>query len=226
MKKVEFIKICGLTRLEDAKLAAANGADAVGFVAYRKSPRAVSPHAVRAILDKLTTNPDLKKVGVFVNADIDEIDSYLQFGLDTIQLHGDESAGFARECANLKSPTTGKSPEIWKAFSPTSRRNVETFFDFPADKFLVDAFKKGMRGGTGEVMNLELARFAVSVLPKPVILAGGLSPANIAAVLEEVSPYGVDINSGVETSPGIKDHALMLQITGVIRGPSEGDLAP
>lgn len=205
-----FIKICGITRVEDARFAGENGADAIGFIAYAKSPRFVSPETVRTILSELTEGrSDFRKVGVFVNAGIEEVESYLQAGLDTLQLHGDESAEFARKCAVLTSPATGRPPEIWKAFSPIDHVAVNKYRGFPADKFLVDSFKKGMRGGTGTVMDVDVAKFAVDTLPKPVILAGGLSPDNAGKIVEKVRPYGIDVNSGVETTPGVKDEKLM-----------------
>ena len=218
MKNGLFVKICGITRAVDAKLAVDLGADAVGFISYRKSPRTIHPERVSEILAALPENYDFKKVGVFVNAELEEIESYLQAGLDTLQLHGDESADFARNCAELKT-REGNPPEIWKAFSPTTRSEIEACQMFPADKFLLDAFKKGMRGGTGKVMDLNLAEFAVSTLPKPVILAGGVSPANLAEIVERVHPYGVDANSGVETSPGVKDEKKverLLEIAGTL----------
>lgn len=212
MKTVRFIKVCGITRLTDAKFAVANGADAIGFISYAKSPRAVSPETVNEIISNLATDSPFQKTGVFVNAQIDEIATYLQAGIDTIQLHGDESAEFAAECAALSIAASTRRPEIWKVISPTKESDIEKYQNFPADKFLLDTFKKGIRGGTGIVMDLKLAKFAVATLRKPVILAGGISPANFADISMNVKPYGIDVNSGVESSPGVKDHSLMRQI--------------
>jgi phosphoribosylanthranilate isomerase len=211
-----FIKICGVTRVVDAKFAVANSVDAVGFISYPKSPRAVSPETVRKILLSLPVNDrSFQKVGVFVNARIDEIRAYLNVGIDTIQLHGDESAEFAEQCATLHLPGSTRQPEIWKVISPVDKNDILRFKDFPADKFLLDTFKKGMRGGTGVVMDLKLAKFAVETLRKPVILAGGISPANFTEIVSKVTPYGIDVNSGVESHPGVKDHALMRRILSV-----------
>ena len=212
---MRFIKICGMARVADARFAVANGADAIGFISYAKSPRAVTAETVREILSNLPVDNSCRKVGVFVNARLDEVNSYLQTGLDTIQLHGDESAEFAEECAALTLSDSDSRPEIWKVISPASKQDIVECQDFPADKFLLDTFKKGQRGGTGIVMDLDLAKFAVSTLGKPVILAGGLSPANFADIAERVNPYGMDFNSGVESSPGVKEHSLMRQILSV-----------
>jgi len=204
-----------MTRLDDAELAVVNNADAIGFISYAKSPRAVSPETVDEIISNLSSDNPFQKVGVFVNAKIDEISTYIQMGIDTIQLHGDESAEFANKCASLRLSDSSHRPEIWKVISPVNENDIEKFYDYPADKFLLDTFKKGMRGGTGVVMDLKLAKFAVAALRKPVILAGGISPANFAEIAAEVKPYGIDVNSGVESRPGVKDHALMRRILSV-----------
>jgi phosphoribosylanthranilate isomerase len=217
MKTPNLVKICGLTRSADANFAVSGGADALGFISYDKSPRFIPPEMVRKILSELGGRSGFRKVGVFVNAGIKMVDDYLQAGLDTLQLHGDESAEFALECAELISPSTATRPEIWKAFSPTSRDDVEKYRAFPADKFLLDAFKKGMRGGTGTVMDLDLAKFAVDILPKPVILAGGISPENVEEIVERVAPFGIDVNSGVEKAPGVKDEELIRRLFALTR---------
>lgn len=195
MNQKPFIKICGITRLEDAQHAVNSGADAVGFIAYEKSPRFTTAANVQAICRKLPE--DTKKVGVFVDADLDIIKGYLAAGINTIQLHGSEDAKFAEICSGIA--------ETWKAIKPTTTEEITSFIDFPVDKFLIDAFHQELQGGTGLTVDRELAQTAVSELTAPVILAGGLNPANFAEILEAVQPFGLDFNSGLEISPGIKD---------------------
>ena len=197
-----FIKICGIRSLEDAKFAISAGADAIGFITYPKSPRFITAKAVKEICDELTS-ADVQKVGVFVDTDLEIIHAYRNAGINTIQLHGNETAEFAKQLPNL---------EIWKAIKPKLNADILRYVEFPAQKFLLDAFHKTMPGGTGITVDRKLAKFAVSTLPAPVILAGGINPANFAEILEEIQPYGMDINSGVEKSPGIKDHQKIQEI--------------
>jgi phosphoribosylanthranilate isomerase len=159
------------------------------------------PEAVGKILRDFPAA--LKKAAVFVNADTDAIGKYIDSGVDTIQLHGDENADFAEK---LKK---GFGLEIWKALRPRSKEEVDSFRSFPADKFLLDAFSASARGGTGKTADWKLAAYAVETLNAPVILAGGLKLANISEALSVVSPFGVDLSSGVEKSPGIKDEKLI-----------------
>ncbi len=191
-----FVKICGITRLEDALFAAASGADAIGFIAYPKSPRYVPPEKVLQIIGSLKAG--IRRVAVFVNPGLDEISAYLAAGADVVQLHGDETAEFAEHAANFA--------EVWKAIRPKTRDDVLKFMDFPASRFLVDSFHEKEYGGTGIVADWDLAKFAVETLKSPVILAGGINPENVAAALKAVHPSGMDLSSGVESSPGIKDH--------------------
>ncbi len=199
-----FIKICGMTMLEDALFAISSGVDAVGFVAYPPSQRHVSPAEVAGIIHGLGSPRQL--VGVFVNARMDTIKEYLDAGIDTIQLHGDEPADFAEDCRSFG--------EVWKAIRAGSREHVSSHKDYPCDKFLIDAFDETLPGGTGLQVARDIAKFAVETLPRPVILAGGLTPANFASVAEEVRPFGMDFNSGVESSPGVKDHSLIKKLFG------------
>ena len=198
-----FIKICGITSLEDAKFAAESGADAVGFIAYEKSPRFISPQQVREIVCRLD-NFNLKRVGVFVNATSGQIEQYINAGIDTVQLHGNESALFAAKCAELA--------EVWKVIKPQSEEDIAKFAHFPVNRFLLDTFHKELAGGTGITIDTELAKFAVGHLPKPVILAGGLSPENCPEIIRKTAPAGIDVNSGVEHAPGIKDHTLIQKL--------------
>ena len=190
-----FVKICGITRLEDAMFATANGAGAVGFIAYPKSPRYVTPEQVSRIAGSLKAG--IRKVAVFVNPGLDEINAYIAAGADVIQLHGDETAEFAEKIAEFA--------EVWKALRLKTEDEALNFRKFPASKFLLDAFSEKEYGGTGRKADWNIAKFAVETSSVPIILAGGLNPANIAEAVNSVNPFGVDISSGVESSPGIKD---------------------
>ncbi len=197
-----FVKICGITRAEDALAAIGCGADAIGFIAYPKSKRFIPPGKVSLISQSLKT--EISKVAVFVNPSRDDIEKYVSAGADVVQLHGDETADFAENVA--------KSAEVWKAIRPRSKDDILKYKGFPAAKFLIDAAGGTEYGGTGRKSDWELAKFAVEILGAPVILAGGLNPANIAEAISSVEPFGVDLSSGVESSPGIKDHAKLKDV--------------
>lgn len=208
MKKRPFIKICGIARIEDAEFAITSGADAVGFIAYPKSPRFISSGKTEEICKKIS-NCQIKKVGVFVDADLKTVKEYVDAGINTIQLHGNENADFATNCTKLA--------EVWKAIQPECNDQIIKYLDFPSQKFLIDAFHRELPGGTGLTVNRDLAKFAVAKLPAPVILAGGINPANFADIFNDLQPYGMDINSGVEISPGIKDHDKISRLFEIIR---------
>jgi len=193
-----FIKICGITCRDDARFAILNGTDAIGFIAYPESPRYIKPEQVAEICHGLTSlDKAIRKVGVFVNADEAEIQAYLAAGIDVIQLHGDESVQCAINLSHFA--------EIWRAVRPQQETDLLKHRDFPADKFLIDAFHPVQPGGTGCIADWGLARYAVQNLPAPVILAGGLNPKNLNAGVNQVQPYGIDVSSGVELKPGKKD---------------------
>ncbi|MBN1865457.1 MAG: phosphoribosylanthranilate isomerase [Victivallales bacterium] len=205
-----FIKICGITRREDAEFAISSGTDALGFIAYPPSPRYISPDNVARIIGKLVDKKQC--VGVFVNAAINTVREYMDAGIDTVQLHGDESEEFAENCSGMA--------EVWKAIRARSRSQIASLVHYPCDKFLVDAFDESLHGGTGQGVDGDIAKFAVTTLPRPVILAGGLNPANFANAAAAIRPFGLDFNSGVESSPGVKDHALIAKLFSAVRSPS------
>ncbi len=194
-----FIKICGITRFQDALKAVELGADALGFIAYPHSPRYVSPETAAKIIAELQGVRDVRKVLVCVDAAPEQISAYIACGIDTVQLHGSENADFAKKVGQL-------APHVWKALRPRSKDDVLAVRDYPCEALLVDAFSEKMPGGTGKRCDWELAKLAKSVLGCNVILAGGLSPENIPEAVAKVRPWGIDVNSGVESSPGIKDH--------------------
>ena len=203
MKNKPFVKICGITRQSDLKCVVKSGADAVGFIAFPKSPRYTSPEEVKFILNKVDTK-DCLKVAVFVNEDLDEIQEYLKMGIDIVQLHGDETADFA----------SAIDSEVWRAIRLREEAQMETFKDYPCSKFLIDSFVKdsAIPGGTGHVANWELAQKFVQAVDKDVLLAGGITRKNFAEALQEVKPFGLDLSSGVEKSPGIKDQKKVIEL--------------
>jgi phosphoribosylanthranilate isomerase len=197
------IKICGITRSEDALLALQLGAWALGFIFYAKSPRYIEPTAVKKILDELQSR-GLKPehaVGVFVNASAHEIrQTVASSGIDTIQLHGDETADF---CAELK------DLHLWKAFR---LQKAEQLLELPhyeklVQALLFDAAVPGQFGGTGHTTDWNLVAGIRS--PLPVILSGGLHPGNIKSALARVPAHAYDLSSGVESEPGMKDHTKL-----------------
>lgn len=191
------IKICGITNVEDAKVAVAAGADALGFVMYRKSPRFVEAAIVRRIVAGLP--PFVLPVGVFVNEEPGLVRSLLDdCGLALAQLHGDETALY---CQDLGRP-------VLKALRLKDRGTFLALAEFQGRAnvrgVLIDAFSNQAYGGTGQTVDWGLAQEVAQ--STPIVLAGGLTPANVAEAIACVHPYGIDVSSGVERSPGKKDH--------------------
>lgn len=194
------IKMCGTTSIEDAHKAVELGVDALGFIFVNTSDRFIDVEKAREITRSLP--PFVNKVGVFVNEGITEIEEIVDYlGLDAIQLHGEEEPDF---CENIVRAVP--SCTVLKAFRVGDHSRQEDFIPYHSyvNGFVLDTYVKDKEGGTG-------LSFDWSILPKlnlqrPYILAGGLNPENIAEALKETSPFGVDVNSGVESSPGVKDH--------------------
>jgi phosphoribosylanthranilate isomerase len=194
------IKFCGITRLEDAREAARLGAWAIGLNHWDPGPRRVDPAVAVEIAAELRRR--LEVVGVFVNAPLDEIARAVEDeGLTMVQLHGDEGAAFCREVARR----TGC--RVIKAMRVRSGADVRAAEAFRTDYHLLDAHRAGSPGGTGESFDWELLAARRSTVP--LILAGGLDPDNVAEAIGVARPFAVDVASGVESAPGIKDHALM-----------------
>ncbi|OGV48754.1 MAG: hypothetical protein A2X49_03895 [Lentisphaerae bacterium GWF2_52_8] len=206
-----FIKICGLTREDDLLAALDAGVEALGFVAYSKSARFVPPSLLSRLLKDVPVPPGVRKVGVFVDASKAEIGEYLDAGIDIIQLHGEEDADFA---ASLRSIA---GAEVWRALRPRTVAEIEALRNFPADKFVLDAFVADKPGGTGRIADWPLAILAARVLPGSLLLAGGLNPDNVGAGISQVKPFGVDVSSGVESSPGKKDSRLITAFVNACR---------
>ena len=193
------VKICGITRPEDAALAGELGADAIGFVLWPASPRAVNVEQASAIA---TPGAFAARVGVFVNASASEVaEAVRRARLSAVQLHGDENvADYARVGAPLiKAVTLAGSEDVAKALALPSEVTV-----------LVDATDTRKRGGTGQLADWLLAK-AVSDA-RPVILAGGLSATNVGDAIRAVRPWGVDLSSGVEQAPGVKSPERMREL--------------
>ncbi len=189
------VKICGITNMDDAAAAASFGADALGFIFWEKSPRNVNAEAASRIISELP--PFIAKVGVFVNETVDNIRRTSEIGLDCVQLHGDESIEFAsrvREATGLN---------IIKAVRVKEARDIVGIERYAASAYLLDTFKPGARGGTGEVFDWDIAIEAKG--KGRIILSGGLNPDNVADAVKRVKPYAVDVGSGVELRPGKKD---------------------
>ncbi|HSI79276.1 MAG TPA: phosphoribosylanthranilate isomerase [Solirubrobacterales bacterium] len=194
------IKICGITRVEDAREAVRLGAWAVGLNHWDGSPRRCDPGVAVEIAAELRRRVEV--VGVFVNAGLDELAAAAEDeSLTMLQLHGDEGPAFCREA------TRRTGLKVIKALRVRSAADVQAAETYRTDYHLLDAHRAGVPGGTGESFDWELVAGRRSSVP--MILAGGLEPGNVAAAIEVASPFAVDVASGVEAEPGVKDHALM-----------------
>ncbi|PKN71615.1 MAG: phosphoribosylanthranilate isomerase [Deltaproteobacteria bacterium HGW-Deltaproteobacteria-12] len=199
------IKICGITNAEDALCAAGCGADALGFIFYRKSPRYISPIQARQIIRKLPAG--IARIGVFVNESAAEVKRIYELcNLDFIQLHGDESAEY---CSCF-------APEMLiKAVALHEEHDLQKSLNYHVAALLVDSRRGGLYGGTGRKANWDLALRIKN--KKPLILSGGLNEENIKAALEKVAPQALDINSGVEIKPGRKDHKKIARLCKIVQ---------
>lgn len=209
------IKICGLTNLEDAQVAVDAGADLLGFIFYEKSPRYVDPRTVADIVStiKRAVRPPLC-VGVFVNARPEQIaETLARCGLDLAQLHGEEDPATLAVLAGrafkaLRPRTVAEAEEAAGRFSPYSPE--------AGPDILLDAWHPALRGGSGETGDWQLAAGLASQCR--VLLAGGLTSANVTDAICQVAPWGVDVASGVEASPGRKDHERVREFVAAVNG--------
>jgi phosphoribosylanthranilate isomerase len=187
------VKICGITRLEDALVAAGEGAHAIGLVFYRPSPRYIEPDAAAAIVRALP--PFVTPVGLFVDAHEEQVRSIAsRSGVRLLQFHGSESPAF---CARFDLP-------YMKAVRVRAEVDLLQYANAfrSAKALLLDAFQEGLHGGTGAVFDWNLIP---PELPLPVVLSGGLTPGNVGEAIRRVRPYAVDVSSGVEAAKGVKD---------------------
>lgn len=199
------VKICGITSLEDALAAVEARADALGFVFVEKSPRCVSPQKAAAII--ATLPPFVQTVGLFVDDDPERINWTADFcGLDVIQLHGEESPDFCTEIRR----------RIIKVFRVKDAASLSSLARYQVAGYLLDAWSPDAHGGTGTTFDWSLARELTG--SRPIILAGGLSPDNVREAIDIVRPYGVDVSSGVESSPGKKDLEKVRKFIAEVKG--------
>ncbi len=196
------VKVCGITRQKDAAYACELGADAIGLIFYPKSPRNIDIDAAAAIAKTL---PDhVARVGVFVNPELDVLRRHIDYvGLDVVQVHGDHDWEMLRFVGALRLvPAIQAGDAMQLADLEIAGRQSAAL--------LLDAHKSGQYGGTGHRTNWDLARNAVEKYR--IILAGGIGPENAREAIEYVNPYAIDVNSGVEENPGIKDHQKLAHL--------------
>lgn len=200
MQRRTRVKVCGTTTIHDARAAIDCGVDALGFIFVESSPRFISPEKAREIAVELP--PFVHLVGVFLDQDPIEIKEITRFcNLTAIQLHGKETPEYCQTLRKAASPCA-----LIKAFRVGSDSTADDFKQYGdcVDGYLLDTYVKGQEGGTGEVFDWSVIESLK--LDRPFMLAGGLTPENVEAAVTSVRPYGIDVNSGVEKEPGVKDH--------------------
>jgi phosphoribosylanthranilate isomerase len=201
------IKICGITNLDDALFAAEQGVDALGFNFYKKSPRCIDPEKAAEIISQLP--PFIMPVGIFVNEREERIrEIQQQTCIQAVQLHGDESPEFCQRFGG----------RVIKAFQVKDKESLKAMVHYHVGAFLLDSYRDGVRGGTGTTFDWHLAVVAKTF--GKVILAGGLTPENVAEAVKLVQPYGVDVAGGVERDKGVKDHAMIKKFITEVRRAS------
>lgn len=210
-----LIKVCGITNIDDALACAKLGADMLGFIFADASPRRVDVETAAGIIEAVRTtqpptpNPHPLSVGVFTEQSQDIPRIADRCGLDLIQLHGSQSDEFAK---GIGGDRVIRVSRVKDEFS------IDYLAEYPsAAYYLLDTYKKGVAGGTGETFDWSLAILARSLLKKPIILSGGLSPGNVFNAVRSVRPCGVDVSSGVEASPGRKDIAKVKEFIDHVR---------
>ncbi|PKN25872.1 MAG: phosphoribosylanthranilate isomerase [Deltaproteobacteria bacterium HGW-Deltaproteobacteria-21] len=204
------VKICGITNLDDALAACDCGAEALGFIFFKSSPRYVSPEEAGDIIAKLPGG--VAKVGVFVNEEPAVVKSiYDSCGLGMIQIHGNESVEYCRGFS---------SHLLIKALNPWASKSFPELDEWTPHAFLVDSGDAVKYGGTGDLSDWEFAKDLARRYP--VILAGGLNPKNVGRAIRTVSPAAVDVGSGVEREPGKKDHGKIRSFIERVRAAGSG----
>jgi phosphoribosylanthranilate isomerase len=204
MKVRTRIKICGITRVEDARAAAACGADAIGLIYYRPSPRCVTPQQARAIAESLPAF--VTPVAVFVNPSRQEVEEAIRAGAGMLQFHGDETpefcSGFDRPY--IKAARIRPGLDLLEYLSPHAS----------ARAWMLDAYHEDLWGGTGGAFDWSLVPARTA---RPIILSGGLTAANVADAVRRVRPYGVDVSTGVESAKGVKDAGRIAEFIAGVR---------
>ncbi|MBF0541933.1 MAG: phosphoribosylanthranilate isomerase [Nitrospirae bacterium] len=202
------VKICGITSLNDALACVKYGADAIGFILYNKSPRYITPEKIAHIIKRLP--PFIQTVGVFVNVEPDIIKGILRdTGLNIAQLHGDETPDICE-----------LFPRVIKAFRVRDIADIEDISKYRASAFLLDTYSVNAYGGTGKKFDWDIVEEAKGF--GNVIVAGGLTPENVSDVIFQVNPYGVDVSTGVEESPGVKDHGRIKEFIEQVKTKYKG----
>jgi phosphoribosylanthranilate isomerase len=203
------VKICGVTSVADALMAAEAGADLIGLMFYDGSPRHIT--LATAVEISRALPPFVLRVGVFVNPEEAQVTRAIaECGLNLLQFHGDEDSDFCTQFGLM-------SLKAIRVRDPESLKQLE---DFHTDAFLLDAYSKSGLGGTGEKFNWELA-VAAQKFGKPIFLAGGLTPENVADAVKKVNPFAVDVSSGVEFAPGKKEEAKVRAFVQAVRAAAE-----
>lgn len=207
------IKICGIRRHQDIEYVNEFLPDYIGFI-FAKSKRQIT--STECLVLKKELDPSIKTVGVFVNESLEKvISTTLVANLDVIQLHGDETKEYILDLKNkLKNSPSLKDTLVWKAIRVKGKKDIISGDKLPVDCLLLDSFSKQSYGGTGKTIDLDIIKS--STIKNQFFLAGGLNIDNILNTLSEVSPYGVDISSGVETD-GFKDRNKIEKIINCIR---------
>jgi len=204
------VKICGITNVEDALVAVEAGADALGFIFYEQSPRFVTTETAASIAQEISR--PVARVGVFVNAPVETVlEAMSRCHLSLLQFHGDETPEFCLQFGLMS----------MKAFRVRDESVLAELKRFPTDAWLLDAYSPAGLGGTGETFNWDLA-IRAKQLGRPIFLAGGLTVENVAEAVARVRPFGVDVSSGVEASPGRKDHAKVRAFIKAARSAAVG----
>ena len=199
------VKICGITSVADALAAAGTGADMIGLMFYEGSPRHVT--VAQAAEISLALPPFVLRVGVFVNPDETLVTRAIaECGLSLLQFHGDEDSDFCTQFGLMS----------MKALRVRDAESLNLMENYHTDAFLLDAYSQAGMGGTGEKFNWDLA-VAAQKYGKPIFLAGGLTPENVADAVKQVRPFAVDVSSGVESAPGKKDAAKVRDFIAAVR---------
>ncbi len=201
------IKVCGITNHDDALFAAECGVDALGFNFYRKSPRYIAPEKAAEIINQLP--PFVVPVAIFVNEREEKIRNIMfTTGIKVLQFHGDERPDFCERFAT----------RVIKAFQVRDKESLQQMAHYRVSAFLLDSYREGLRGGTGETFDWHLAVVAKTF--GRVVLAGGLTPENVAGAVKLVQPYAVDVAGGVEKEKGVKDHGMIKKFVAEVRRAS------
>jgi Phosphoribosylanthranilate isomerase len=199
-----FVKICGITNIDDALAAVTAGADALGFNFYKPSPRYITPQSAREIIEQLPAS--VLTVGVFVNEEA-AARIAAEAGVAALQLHGDESPSYCRELADRY---------VIKTLAVSNDFDIDVIKSYEVEAIMLDASDNKLRGGTGKTFDWSLAREVSRLVPK-LFLAGGLSPENIEEAIATVRPYAVDACSALEDRAGKKNHERMRAFIKAVR---------